>query len=91
MPEVDPNFDVGYDLTIEQMRELGLYITTPRSEKESDRPFAEPGFFIINDKKQAQIIDISNIAFGRPELKTMLRGLRHIRAPGNNYPIRGTY
>jgi len=91
IPEINPTYDVGYDLTIEQMRALGLYITTPRSEKESDRPFAEPGLFIVNDKKQAQIIDISNIAFGRPELKTMLRGLKHIRAPGNNYPIRGTY
>jgi len=88
---IEPNFDVGYDLSIEQMRALGLYITTPRSPEESDRPFAEPGFFVINDKGQAQIIDISNIAFGRPELKTMLRGLKYIRQPDKNYPVRGTY
>jgi len=91
IPELSLKFQVGYDLSIEQMRALGLYITTPRSEAESNRPFAEPGLFIINEKKQTQIIDISNIAFGRPELKTLLRGLVHIRKPENNYPIRGTY
>jgi len=90
-PKIEPTFDVGYDLSIEQMRALGLYITTPRMPEESDRPFSEPGFFVINDKGQAQIIDISNIAFGRPELKTMLRGLNYIRQPDKNYPIRGTY
>jgi len=89
--EIQPNFDVGYNLSIPQMQELGLYITTPRSEAESDRPFAEPAFFIVNEHDQTQIVDISNIAFGRPELKTMLRGLKHIRSPGKNYPIRGTY
>jgi len=91
IPELSLKFPIGYGLSIEQMKTLGLYITTPRSEAESDRPFAEPGFFIINEKKQTQIIDISNIAFGRPELKTMLRGLIHIRKPENNYPIRGTF
>jgi len=91
MPKIEPKFDVGYDLSIEQMRTLGLYITTPRMPEESDREFAEPGFFVINDKRQAQIIDVSNIAFGRPELKTMLRGLNYIRQPDKNYPIRGTY
>ncbi len=84
-------YDIGYDLSVEHMRALGLYITTPRSEAESNRPFAEPGLFVINEKNLVQIIDISNIAFGRPELKTMLRGLVHIRKPENNYPIRGMF
>jgi len=91
IPPLNLKYDIGYDLSIEHMRALGLYITTPRSEAESNRPFAEPGLFVINEKNQAQIIDISNIAFGRPELKTMLRGLSHIRKPENNYPIRGTF
>ncbi len=90
-PQFEPNFAVGYDLNIDQMRALGLYISAPRSPQESDRPFAEPGFFVINEKGETQIIDISNIAFGRPELKTMLRGLKYIREPGKNYPVRGTY
>jgi len=89
--QVEPNYDMGYGLTVEQMETLGLYISSPRSEVESDHPFAEPALFIVNDQKQVQIIDISNIAFARPELKTLVRGLKHIRAPGNNYPVRGTF
>jgi len=91
IPSLNLKFDVGYGLNIQQMQDLGLYISTPRSEAESDRPFAEPGLFITNEKNQTLIIDISNVAFGRPELKTMLRGLKHIRKPGSNYPIRGTF
>jgi len=91
IPDIDPNYDVGYNLSIENMRLLGLYISSPRSELESDRPFAEPAMFVINHKGEAQIIDISNIAFARPELKTLLRGLEYIRVPGKNYPPRGTF
>jgi peroxiredoxin len=53
-------FPVGYDLTINQMRLLGLYISEPRSKAETDRAFAEPGLFIVNPKGQLQIIDVSN-------------------------------
>jgi len=89
--EIKPNYDLGYGLTSVQMETLGLYISSPRSEVESDHPFAEPAMFIINESKQAQIIDISNIAFARPELKTLLRGVKYIRSPGKNYPVRGTF
>ena len=89
--EVKPDYDVGYDLTIEQMQELGLYISHPRSPEETDRPFPEPGFFVLNAKGDIQIVDISNAPFARPELNSMLMGLKFIRNPENNYPIRGTY
>lgn len=88
--DLKPNFDVGYGLTIEQMQSLGLYISNPRSEAETDRPFAEPGLFVINASNQLQIIDISNAPFVRPELTSIMRGLTFIRNPENNYPIRGT-
>jgi len=91
IPEIEPNYDVGYGLSIEDMQALGLYISSPRSELESDRPFAEPAAFVVNHKGDAQIIDIANIAFARPELKTLLYGLEYIREPGKNYPTRGTF
>lgn len=84
-------FDVGYDLSIEQMKELGVYISHPRSPQETDRPFAEPGLFIINESGQLHVTDISNNPFVRPELDKLLSGIRWIRDPENNYPIRGTY
>jgi len=91
MAKIEPNYDVGFGLTPEKMETLGLYISNPRSEVESDHPFAEPGMFVINQDGQAQIIDVSNVAFARPDLKTLLRGIKYIRTPGNNYPVRGTY
>ncbi|XPF95307.1 peroxiredoxin-like family protein [Colwellia sp. RE-S-Sl-9] len=90
MNEINPSFEVGYDLTIEQMKTLGLYISNPRSEAETDRPFAEPGLFVINSSNNIQLIDISNAPFLRPELTSVIRGLGLIRNPENKYPIRGT-
>ena len=89
--KLNAGFPLYYGLTIEQMQELGLYISVPRSEKETDHPFAEPGLFVVNDKNQVQVVDISNNPFVRPELDTLVSGLEWIRDPKNDYPIRGTY
>ncbi|MEO6032880.1 MAG: redoxin domain-containing protein [Burkholderiaceae bacterium] len=80
-------FPVGYGLTVEQMRELGLYISDPRSPQETDRAFAEPGLFVINPGGQVQMIDISNAPFVRPDLKSLLQGLKFVIS--KDYPIRG--
>ena len=82
---------VAYDLSLDQMRALGLYISHPRSPEETDRPFPEPGLFIINADGKAQVIDLSNAPFARPELEMILHGLEYIRDPKENYPIRGTF
>jgi peroxiredoxin len=82
-------FPLGYGLTIDQARELGLYISEPRSAQETDRPFAEPGLFLINPNGQFQIIDISNAPFSRPDLAAIAKGVKRIQE--RNYPIRGTY
>jgi peroxiredoxin len=84
-------FEVGYDVTIEQMKELGVYISHPRSPQETDRPFAEPGLFIINESGQLHVTDISNNPFVRPDLEKLLSGIQWIRDPTNDYPIRGTF
>lgn len=88
---ITPKFDVGYGLSLMQMQQLGLYISDPRSEAESDRPFAEPGLFVVNDKGLVQILDISNAPFARPDFKTLLGGINFVRNPDNNYPIRGMH
>ncbi len=81
-------FPVGYDLSIPQMRTLGLYISEPRSAQETDRPFAEPGMFLINPEGKVQVIDISNAPFSRPDLAGILNGVKVIQE--RSYPIRGT-
>lgn len=81
-------FPVACELSQEQMRELGLYISEPRSAEETDRPFPEPGLFVTNPEGQVQIVDISNAPFVRPDLDAVLNGLKFIQE--KNYPIRGT-
>lgn len=81
-------FPVGYGLSLDDMRALGLYISEPRSPQETDRPFAEPGVFVINPAGAVQIVDISNAPFARPDLSGLLNGLKFVME--KDYPIRGT-
>ena len=76
-------------MSIDDMRQLGLYISEPRSPEETDRPFAEPAVFVVNAAAETQIIDISNSPFARPDLKSLLKGLQFIVS--KDYPIRGRF
>lgn len=80
---------MGYGLSVEQMNTLGLYVSDPRSAQETDRPFAEPGLFVINGEGRIQMVDVSNAPFLRPDLPGVLSGITFIR--NNDYPIRGTH
>ncbi|MCW5770574.1 MAG: redoxin domain-containing protein [Rhodospirillaceae bacterium] len=88
MAEIQPNFPVGYGLSVPDMRRLGLYVSNPRSPQETDRPFAEPGLIVINPQGQAQIVDFSNAPFARPDLAAILNGIKIVQERG--YPVRGT-
>ncbi len=83
------SFPVAYGLSIEQMKNLGLYISHPRSPEETDRPFPEPAMFAINAERKIQLIDISNTPFNRSNPEELLETVQWIQE--NNYPIRGTY
>ena len=89
--KLNVSFPIYYGLTLEQMKTLGVYISIPRSEKETDHNFAEPGLFIVNEEGNLHVVDLSNNPFVRPELESLASGLEWIRNPDNNYPIRGTY
>lgn len=43
LEKLDVSFPIYYGLTLEQMQELGVYISVTRSEKETNHNFAEPG------------------------------------------------
>lgn len=81
-------FDLGYDMTEAQMSELGLYVTEPLSEAETDRRFAEPGTFVIRPDGSILLIAISNGPSARPELTELLDGM--IFTKENDRPPRGT-
>ena len=82
-------FPVAYGLSIEQMRELGLYISDPRSPEETDRPFVEPATFALNGDGRLHLIEISNTPFNRADLAELLDTVEWIQE--NDYPIRGTH
>lgn len=81
-------FPVGVALSRDQMSTLGVYVSEPRSPQETDRPFPEPGVFVVNASNRLQIVDISNAPFARPDLAALLSGIRLVME--RNYPIRGT-
>lgn len=89
LEKIDVNFPLYYNLTIEQMTDLGLYINEPRSDAETDHPFAEPCIIVLNEDNQVQMLDKSNSPFVRPSLKQLLGGIKFSRE--NDYPIRGTF
>lgn len=91
LERLDINFPIAYGLTLEQMTNLGLYVSDPRSPQETDHPFAEPGLFVINAQGQVHVVDISNNPFVRPQLQALTNGLKWIRDPSNHYPIRGMH
>ncbi len=81
------SFDLGYDLNAEQMEALGLYVSTPLSDVETDRPFAEPGTFVLRPDGTLLLVSISNGPSARPELAELLDGM--IFTKENDRPPRG--
>jgi peroxiredoxin len=81
-------FPVGYGMSVPQMHVLGLYVSNPRTPPETDAQFPEPGLFVINPEGKAHVIDISNSPFTRPDLASVLNGIKMVRE--RNFPVRGT-
>ena len=86
--EFCPSVPMDYDMTIPQMHSLGLYVSDPRDADETDRPFPEPGVFVINPDGNMQMVDVSNVPFMRPDLAMVLMGIQFHREKG--FPVRGT-
>ena len=80
---------VCYNLSTQQMKKLGLYISNPRSPEETDLPFPEPGMFAVNAEGKIHLIDVSNTPFNRSDLGKLIKTIGWIKE--NDYPIRGTY
>ncbi len=82
------DFDLCYGLKEDQMRSLGLYVTIPLSEAETDANFAEPGTFAMRPDGTLMLVDISNGPAARPDLEEFLDGM--IFNITNDRPVRGT-
>jgi len=82
------DFNLAYDLTEDQMRALGLYVSSPLSEAETNANFAEPGVFAMRPDGTLMLVDISNGPAARPDLEELLDGM--IFNITNDRPVRGT-
>ena len=87
MAEFGWDFDLCYDMTVDQMRALGLYVSEPLSEAETTSLFAEPGAFGIRPDGSMMLVDISNGPAARPDLEELLDGM--IFNITNDRPVRG--
>jgi peroxiredoxin len=77
---------VAYDLTIEQARQWGLYIST--SLKEPEPPlFAEPGLFLVRPDGTLYCASIQTMPFARPSFTEVLQAVAFVTE--KNYPARG--
>ena len=88
--KLDSLLPMYHSVDVEGLRQLGVYISNPRSPEETDHDFPEPALFVINERGHVQVADFSNNPFARPEPEILVSGLEWIRKPDNNYPIRGT-
>lgn len=84
----DLEFEVTYGLSIDQARDLGLYISTPMDSTETDQPFAEPGMFFIRPDGGLHFAEVASAPFCRPDLEMIKAGVGVIQE--NDYPARGT-
>lgn len=81
------DFDLFYGLQENQMRALGLYVSSPLSEAETTANFAEPGAFAMRPDGTLMLVDISNGPAARPDLEELLDGM--IFNIKNDRPVRG--
>lgn len=88
---INPNYEVGYGLTIEQMKILWLYISGVKNGMNVEAPFAEPGLFVINEKGNLHMIDISNVPFMRPEISRVLGGMTFMKNLKGDFPVNGSH
>ena len=91
LERLNVEFSICHGLSLEQMQQLGVYISSPKSPQETDHPFAEPALFLVDDEGLVRLVDIANSPFLRPDLELVVRGLRFARNPENHSPIRGTF
>jgi peroxiredoxin len=81
-------FEVAFGLDEQQMRALGLFVSAASESKEADRPFAEPGLYVVEPSGVLRAIDVSNVPFSRPDLEQILDGIRTVQQ--SQPPMHGT-
>jgi peroxiredoxin len=77
---------VGYGLSLDSMREWGLYVSKAIKEGQPNE-FGEPGLFIIRPDATLYASVVGTMPFLRPDLDDVVKTIRWVN--DNDYPARG--
>ncbi len=77
---------VAHDLTAEQMKEWGLYVSRGVKDPEPGL-FNEPGLFLIRPDRTLYSAHVQSTPFARPHLSNLLHAVEFIK--DKDYPARG--
>ena len=77
-----------YDLSEDQARQWGLYISKKREGSEEPDVFSEPGLFLIRPDMTLYFAQVQSGPFTRPSIDQLLDGVKVIKE--KDYPARGT-
>lgn len=80
-------FPIACELSVDEMRKLGVYMSEPLSPDEADGVFSEPALFVLRPDGAVQISALSNGPAARPDLAELLDGM--IFTIDNDRPARG--
>ncbi len=80
------NITLGYALSIDKAKELGLYISKGIKENEPSM-FSEPALFLIRPDQTLYAVSIQSMPFARPDFDDILKAIDFIKE--KNYPARG--
>ena len=78
---------LGYGLSEEIARDLGLYISSGRPGGKEPTIFSEPAMLLIKPDQSLYFASIQSMPFTRPPLDQLLHGIDFALA--NDYPARG--
>ena len=78
---------VGFELSKEQAKEWGLYLSNAISDNEPDL-FSEPGLFLIKKDGTLYSSVVQTMPFARPQFDDLLKAIDYIDK--EDYPARGT-
>jgi peroxiredoxin len=84
--EID-DLDLGYGMTVAQMNEWGLYLSTAIKELEP-AVFGEPGLFLIKPDQTIFYAAYNSMPMGRPDLREVIKFVEHVVLE-KGYPARG--
>ena len=88
-----PDLRMGYDLSLANAREWGLFVSTSRGVTsigtEEPALFSEPGVFIVRPDGTLYYSAVQTMPFARPHFDELVAALDFALAKG--YPARGEY